>query len=163
MSEVISDYNDGMPLASLAEKYRCSRASIRNKLKDMGIPPRKRGRKKKSIQMDWAITQYRAGVGISRIADRLDICTSTLRRKFIEEGVSLVEIRENPLLTNENLNTEDLGIIERIDLLESKMDRIFKELRNQRNLFDHYLIEIGEVAYKFGGINRDAAHLRSNK
>ena len=87
VSNVISDYSEGIPVNELAKKYGVHRATISGHLDRAGVS--KRPRSMSEAQIDEAVQDYAAGQSLEKIGVRLGFDSSTVLKELRLRGVQM--------------------------------------------------------------------------
>ena len=85
VSNVISDYSDGVPVHELAKKYGVHRATISGHLDRAGVS--RRPRSLTEAQIDEAVELYESGLSLERIGKRLGFDSTTVLKELRLRGV----------------------------------------------------------------------------
>ena len=83
MKKVISEYESGMTLQALAEKYSRSVSYIYTRLKKAGVQTRGR---KKSLPVAQIISDYESGMNLEALAEKYKVSISTIKNRLSEAG-----------------------------------------------------------------------------
>lgn len=87
VSNVISDYSEGIPIHELAKKYGVHRATISGRLDRAGVV--KRPRSMSGVQVDEAVQDYAAGQSLEMIGKRLGFDSTTVLKELRLRGVRM--------------------------------------------------------------------------
>lgn len=84
LEQVISEYQSGMTLIVLGEKYGVSETTIRKRLIEAGVQERVRGRKKIDLPIDQIWSDYESGMTVSELAEIYGVSKDTIRTRLKE-------------------------------------------------------------------------------
>jgi len=84
LEQLIFDFQSGMTIPHLAKKYGVSKDTIRSRLDGAGINPCKffPNGDKLELPVDQIISEYKAGMSISQLAEWYGVSTSTIRDRL---------------------------------------------------------------------------------
>jgi len=89
VDEIKSEYESGINLIPLGEKYGVSYTTIRNRLLKEGVQIRKSGFNKIELPVDEIKSEYESGMTLAEVAEKYAISYSTIRNRLIEAGVQI--------------------------------------------------------------------------
>jgi len=84
MEQIISDYQSGMSLKKLGEKYGVSNNTIRKRLIEAGVQQERRGRKKIDTPMAQIWFDYESGMSPKDLGEKYGINHQTIRNRLKE-------------------------------------------------------------------------------
>jgi DNA-binding Lrp family transcriptional regulator len=87
--ELAFDYNMGMSLSELAEKYECSENTVYRRLLDGGVDFRGRDYERMDLPIEDIKSEYLSGASLRELGQRHGVSFMTIRRRLEEAGVSL--------------------------------------------------------------------------
>ena len=84
MAQIISDYQSGMTLKALGEKYGVNQNTIRTRLIEAGVQQERRGRKKIDLPMDQIWFDYESGMSTRQLGKKYGVSHRTIRTRLKE-------------------------------------------------------------------------------
>ena len=90
IEEIISEYEAGMTIYQIADKYGISSSTIQYRLKKNGVKLRPRGGKKRiDLPMEEIISEYESGLSTYQLGEKYGVDDSTIYKRLKENGVKL--------------------------------------------------------------------------
>lgn len=99
-TQLIADYQAGMPVKEMATKYGIHRGSVSKHLREHGVPPRTVGLDAAQIQE--VVKLYARGGSLAAIGKQTGVDKGTVRQRLVEVGVEMrspyahLLLRQNP-------------------------------------------------------------------
>jgi uncharacterized protein YjcR len=87
VSSLVQDYQGGMTVYELAEKYGCHRQTVARQLKAAGV--RMRGQAPTEEQVREGAALYESGLSLDKTGELLGVSPKTLRLHLIGHGVKM--------------------------------------------------------------------------
>lgn len=87
IEKLTSDYQSGMTIKGLSDRYRIHRTTVYEHLDRSGVPRRQRGLTQ--VQVRDAAELYESGLSLAKIGARFSVDAQTVRVRIVEEGVQI--------------------------------------------------------------------------
>ena len=91
MVQIIIDYQNGMSMRELGEKYNCGSTTINRKLKQFGVKIRPRGGVQiTNLPIDQIIYEYQNGMNLSKLAEKYNCSLPTISDRLKQFGIKIL-------------------------------------------------------------------------
>lgn len=87
IEKLTSDYQSGMTIKRLSDRYRIHRTTVYEHLDRNGVPRRQRGLSPRQIQQAGVL--YESGLSLAKVGARFNVDAQTVRDRIAEEGVQI--------------------------------------------------------------------------
>ena len=94
VEEIISEYQSGMNITKLAEKYGVNHNVIHKRLRENGVKIRS---KKINLPVEEIISEYQSGMNIYLLADKYGVSKDVIYRRLRDRGIIRTQCRNLPI------------------------------------------------------------------
>ena len=91
MAQIVEDYESGMKVSDLVEKYGISRPVLYKRLREEGVEigDRKRGAKWRDLPTEQIVGEYESGMTLQELGEWYGVSVTTIRSRLKEAGVQI--------------------------------------------------------------------------
>jgi uncharacterized protein (DUF433 family) len=91
MAQIVEDYESGMKVSDLVEKYGISKPVLYERLREEGVEigDRKRGAKWRDLPTEQIVGEYESGMTLQELGKWYGVSVKTIRSRLKEAGVQI--------------------------------------------------------------------------